>query len=93
MEYFRRLRRFCNRTLALTLSAALLWAVWVTAGSHTLRQAGDALCRSLPLRMLRWELGDMYRQDGLSAPAPPWQSCGPRSGRSGPAPRPGRKSW
>lgn len=69
MNFFCGLRRICFRLGALALAAALLWAVWVTAGSHTLRQAGDALCRSLPLRALRWELGDFSGGDDLSPAA------------------------
>jgi len=52
---------------ALTLSAAVLWAVFVTAGSDTAAAAADNLRRAVPLEALRWELGDLWPQDALSA--------------------------
>lgn len=56
-----------RRLQALTLSAAVLWAVFVTAGSDTAAAAAASLRRSLPLEVLRWELGDLWPQDELSA--------------------------
>lgn len=69
MNILRICRRVCLRLGALLLGAAILWSVWVTAGSRTLREAAESLCRQLPLQALRWELGDFRRQDTLSLAA------------------------
>ena len=58
-----------RRIRAGILAAATLWAVCVTAGSPTAAAAAEALCRTLPLKALRWELGDLWTKDGLSAAA------------------------
>ena len=58
-----------RRLRAAALAAATLWAVSVTAGSDTAASAARALCQALPLRALRWELGDLGRGDRLSPAA------------------------
>lgn len=61
--------RLLSRLSALALAGAILWMVCITAGSQTLREAASALWRSVPMRTLRWELGDFYQRDDLSAAA------------------------
>ncbi len=51
------------------LAAGILWAVSVTAGSNTAASAAKALWTSLPMSTLRWELGDLWPRDDLSAAA------------------------
>ena len=63
------LRRLSGRLQALILAAGTLWAVSVTAGSQTAAGAWNALRASVPLRALRWELGDFFPQDTLSTAA------------------------
>lgn len=58
-----------RRLEAAVLAAATLWAVSVTAGSDTAAAAAGALASALPERLLRWELGDLWRRDGLSPAA------------------------
>ena len=58
-----------RRLRAAALAAATLWAASVTAGSDTAASAARALCQALPLRALRWELGDLGRGDRLSPAA------------------------
>ena len=58
-----------RRLRAAALAAATLWAVSVTSGSDTAASAARALCQALPLRALRWELGDLGRGDRLSPAA------------------------
>ena len=48
------------------LAAGVLWVVAVTAGSDTAVSAFSALRASLPLEVLRWELGDLWTEDSLS---------------------------
>ena len=55
-----------RRLRALGLAAGTLWAVCITAGSDTAAGAMEALGQALPLRALRWELGDLWYQDQLS---------------------------
>jgi len=69
MRYLQTFRRVCTRLGAILLAAAILWAAWATAGSSTLREAAEALGRSLPQRLLRWELGDFRQPDTLSLAA------------------------
>jgi len=61
--------RLLSRLSALALAGAILWMVCITAGSQTLREAASALWRSVPMRTLRWELGDFYQRDDLSTAA------------------------
>ena len=61
--------RLLRRLEAGALAAGTLWAVTVTAGSDTAASALSALWQSLPLSALRWELGDLWPRDGLSAAA------------------------
>ena len=60
---------FSHRLGALILALATLWTAVVTAGSDSAAAAAAALRRSLPLWMLQWELGDLRREDPLSAAA------------------------
>ena len=62
-------RRLPRRLWALALAAGTLWAASVTAGSQTVTGAWTALCASVPLDALRWELGDFFAQDTLSPAA------------------------
>ena len=56
-----------RRTLrAGLLAAGVLWVVAVTAGSDTAVSAFSAIRASLPLEVLRWELGDLWTEDSLS---------------------------
>jgi len=59
----------CRRIWAGILAAATLWTVCVTAGSPSASAAAAALRHTLPLKALRWELGDLWTDDGLSAAA------------------------
>ena len=61
------LRRAGRRLTAGVLAAGVLWAVAVTAGSVTVSDAAAALWEAVPLGALRWELGDLWTRDGLSA--------------------------
>lgn len=58
-----------RRLTALALAGGTLWAVAVTAGSNTASSAVAALRTELssPLNILRWELGDVWADDTLSA--------------------------
>ena len=58
-----------RRLTALALAGGTLWAVAVTAGSSTASSAVAALRTELssPLNILRWELGDVWADDTLSA--------------------------
>ena len=51
------------------LAAGTLWIAVVTAGSDTVSAAAGALRQALPVGVLRWELGDLWQQDGLSPAA------------------------
>ena len=62
-------RKFLRRLEALALAAGTLWVVAVTAGSDTAASAAKSLWESLPISALRWELGDLWPRDGLSAAA------------------------
>lgn len=57
-----------RRLEALALAALTLWIVTVTAGSETSAEALSSLKKSLPRQILRWELGDFWRNDDLSPP-------------------------
>ena len=61
------LRRAGRRLTAGALAAGVLWVVAVTAGSTTVSDAASALWQAVPLGALRWELGDLWARDGLSA--------------------------
>ena len=58
-----------RRLMALGLAVCTLWAVYVTCGSDSWLSALSALRSEAasPLHALRWELGDLWRDDGLSA--------------------------
>ena len=57
----------CFRRLkAGLLAAGVLWTAAVTAGSDTASAALKAMGEALPLHILRWELGDLAPEDGLS---------------------------
>ena len=64
-----RLRRVSRRLAAAGLAAGTIWAVTVTAGSDTASAAWDALRAASPLAALKWELGDLWPDDGLSPAA------------------------
>ena len=55
-----------RRLKALIVAAGTVWIVCVTAGSDSAAAAAESLWESLPLRVLRWELGDLWEEDGLS---------------------------
>lgn len=61
------LRRIWQRLTAGILAAGVLWTVAVTAGSATISDAAAALWEAVPMGALRWELGDLWAKDGLSA--------------------------
>lgn len=61
------LRRIGRRLTAAVLAVGVLWAVAVTAGSATVSDAAAALWKAVPMGVLRWELGDLWARDGLSA--------------------------
>lgn len=68
MKQKNRAGRALCRLKAVILAMLTLWAVVVTAGSRTSREALSALQKSLPRQMLQWELGD-YGGDDLLSPA------------------------
>ncbi len=51
------------------LAVGTLWVAVVTAGSETVGGAVEALREAVPVGVLRWELGDLWERDGLSAAA------------------------
>ena len=51
------------------LAVGTLWVAVVTAGSETVGGAVEALREAAPVGVLRWELGDLWERDGLSAAA------------------------
>ena len=57
---------FRRRLKAGALAAGTLWVVSVTAGSETARSAANALWESVPLELLKWDLGDVWTEDNLS---------------------------
>ena len=69
MKQKKTLRGVLRRAEAALLAAGTLWTAAVTAGSDTAQAAVSALAEALPERALRWELGDLWSGDGLSAPA------------------------
>ena len=62
-------RQFLRRILALTFAAATLWTALVTGESRTFRDATLAATDSFHAakRILRWELGDFFGTDLLTA--------------------------
>ena len=58
-----------RRLEALALAAGTLYLTAVTAGSDTSVGAAKALAQSSPLGAVRWELGDLWTADTLSAAA------------------------
>ena len=60
-----------RRLLALAAAAVTLWSVTITAGSRTFSAAAQAMRDQLvsPLTLLRWELADLWPDDGLSSAA------------------------
>lgn len=65
--HVQRFFRICSRFGAIIFAVLILWAACITAGSQTIREAANALWRSMPMRTLRWELGAFYQRDDLSA--------------------------
>jgi len=65
----KKLREVWKRVQAVVLAVVTVWAVWTTAGSESAAAAAAALKESLPLRALRWELGDFGKEDELSQAA------------------------
>ena len=63
------LKRGLRRLGAVGLAAGTLWAVVVTAGSDSASAAWAALREASPLAALKWELGDLWVEDGLSPAA------------------------
>ena len=59
----KRLHSARRRLAALAAAGATLWLASVTAGAQTLSAAASAAWEALPLSVLRWELGDLRRQD------------------------------
>ena len=62
---------FGQRLMALAAAAVTLWTVAITAGSKTLSAAAASVREELssPLTLLRWELADLWPEDGLSPAA------------------------
>ena len=60
---------FRRRLNAGLLAAGTLWLAVVTAGSPTAAAAAAAVRNALPIKILQWELGDLWPDDGLSAAA------------------------
>jgi len=60
---------FRRRLNAGLLAAGTLWLAAVTAGSSTAATAAAAVRSALPMKILQWELGDLWPDDGLSAAA------------------------
>lgn len=58
-----------RRLEAGAFALGILWTVAVTAGSETAASAAAALRASLPVGVLRWELGDLWARDQLSPAA------------------------
>ena len=63
------LKRGLRRLGAAGLAAGTLWAAAVTAGSDSAAAAWSALREASPLAALKWELGDLWADDGLSPAA------------------------
>ena len=63
------LKRGLWRLGAAGLAAGTLWAAAVTAGSDSAAAAWAALREASPLAALKWELGDLWADDGLSPAA------------------------
>ena len=63
------LKRGLRRLGAAGLAAGTLWAAAVTAGSDSAAAAWAALREASPLAALKWELGDLWADDGLSPAA------------------------
>ncbi|MCI9332098.1 MAG: stage II sporulation protein P [Oscillibacter sp.] len=61
--------KILRRMEAALLAAGTLWVAGVTAGSDTAAAAAKALAAALPERALRWELGDLRLDGGLSPAA------------------------
>ena len=57
-----------RRLLALAAAAVTLWTAAITAGSRTFSAAAQAVKDHLssPIRLLQWELADLWPDDGLS---------------------------
>ena len=56
-----------RRAGAVCLAGGTLWAAAVTAGSDTFSDAWTALREAAPRGVLRWERGDLWQRDQLSA--------------------------
>ncbi|WP_295750498.1 stage II sporulation protein P [uncultured Oscillibacter sp.] len=69
MKQKKSIRELLRRAEAALLAAVTLWLVFVTAGSDTAASAASALEAALPVSLLRWELGDLWRRDSLSPAA------------------------
>ena len=67
--FSRRVGRLARRLGAVGLAAGTLWAVVVTAGSDSATAAWAALREASPMAALKWELGDLWAEDGLSPAA------------------------
>ena len=61
--FHQRFRSARRRLLALAAAGATLWVAAVTAGAQTFSAAASAAWDALPLSVLRWELGDLRRED------------------------------
>lgn len=57
-----------RQLLALVIAAVTLWTAAITAGSKTLSAAAASIREhfSSPITLLRWELADLWQDDGLS---------------------------
>lgn len=69
MKQKRSIAGLLRRLEAGALALGTLWIASVTAGSDTAVSAASALASALPERILRWELGDLWRRDNLSPAA------------------------
>jgi stage II sporulation protein P len=62
-------KAFLRRLGAGALAIGTLWVAAVTAGSDTAASALTAVREALPMKTLRWELGDLWTRDQLSPAA------------------------
>jgi stage II sporulation protein P len=68
MATHKKAAQFNRRMLALAAATVTLWTVIITAGSKTLSAAAASILEQFtsPMALLRWELADLWPDDGLS---------------------------
>ena len=64
-------KQLLRRTFSLCMALLTLWAAFITSGSDSLPAAASAIgsSGSAAMQILRWELGDFWGTDALSAAA------------------------